>query len=420
MSRSLDNFMPNLAVLGHPRKPLLALDLSVVTPIFGGGIVAREVDYEHPVSAKSVRGHLRFWWRACRGAAFATPQELFVRESLIWGSTEMPAAVGVEVEAEPLEKVQEIRFDQWKNVLPRYALFPFHPQQGSQGQLPKPGVSCLKGVRFRLRLTGGEAHRADVEAAVWAWVMFGGVGARTRRGCGTLFCESEQFGPSLNSLEDGASRHVVKKDRYLPIASLCKSRVLVGPPRRSMTNGQNPILRDWGVAVAAMQEFRQGEGVGRRAGPSRSFWPEPDSIRDLTGEWLHPHHAPELSEGHYYPRADLGLPIVFKFINKEDPGKRTLQVQGNQATRMASPIILKALPLPGDMAAPMVLLLDAPHVWDADTPPVGFGNVALPINELNDVTKSASVKPLRGKATAREAFMDFTKNKWAGLEVSLP
>lgn len=29
----------------------------------------------------------------------------------------------------------------------------------------------------------------EIETAVWAWVNFGGIGARTRRGCGALFCD---------------------------------------------------------------------------------------------------------------------------------------------------------------------------------------------------------------------------------------
>lgn len=30
----------------------------------------------------------------------------------------------------------------------------------------------------------------EIEAALWAWINFGGLGARTRRGCGSLYCET--------------------------------------------------------------------------------------------------------------------------------------------------------------------------------------------------------------------------------------
>lgn len=417
MSRPLAAFTPELTALSACRKPLLQLDLHVVTPLFGGGAIAREVDRERPVNAKSVRGHLRFWWRACRGAQFANPQKLFEAEAKIWGSTELPASVEVEIEI--LNAGSEWQYDDaqvngrrvvgWKTSLPRYALFPFQPQHAPW----KPAVPCLKGVEFRLRLTAPEMHRADVEAAAWAWIMFGGVGARTRRGCGTLFCSQEGFQPSPDALLTGWTRHGASNPYRLRIPALQGAKIVLR---------QNHVapMDAWRASVAVMQELRQGVGVGRPPGPSRSFWPEPDSIKDATSVWLKPYHKPAHLARPFYPRADLGLPIVFKFKHDDDPPQQTLQAQGDKMTRMASPIILKALPLTKTTAVSMVLLLNAPHVWDLDTPSVGFGGVALPPTELNDPAKSANVPPMRGKATAREAFMDFAKSKWSGKEITLP
>ena len=42
----------------------------VITPLFGGGVTPNEKDPVTTVRGSSVRGHLRFWWRATRGGEF--------------------------------------------------------------------------------------------------------------------------------------------------------------------------------------------------------------------------------------------------------------------------------------------------------------------------------------------------------------
>src|SRR4051812_48313245 len=81
-------------------RTLLAVEIAVVTPLFGGGPTARTADLLNPVRGAAVRGHLRFWWRACRAVspAFATARQLFAAEAAIWGSTAHPAAVEVAID----------------------------------------------------------------------------------------------------------------------------------------------------------------------------------------------------------------------------------------------------------------------------------------------------------------------------------
>lgn len=435
MSRPLAGFAPDLTILPARRAPLLELNLAVVTPMFGGGALAREADRERPISGKAVRGSLRFWWRACRGAGYTTVQDLFKAEAAIWGSTKCPAAVEVEVEIS--DKGRNRDFDDWRSDkdMPRYGLFPFFPQPARNGEPGKPAATCLEGVRFHLRLTGPEAHCADVEAAVWAWIMFGGVGARTRRGCGTLFCEEARFRPTRDGLLPQAERHVLSGVRRLPVPLLAGGQVLVAKEIRQLETPK----QSWATAVVAMQEFRQRPGFARNPGPQpnrpkRSRWPEADSIRDIAdqaaGRRLTLLHPPAHPARRFFPRADLGLPIVFHFIN--EPYGETLQPLATEQaqSRMASPIILKALPLSAKTAVPMAICLNAPHVWDADAPCIGFkGRVARPhaeIDQISDPARNAQVPPMGGR-TVRDAFWEFAKDEWGstgsgwdGLEIMLP
>ncbi|MDR1049133.1 MAG: type III-B CRISPR module RAMP protein Cmr1, partial [Synergistaceae bacterium] len=76
-----------------------AFDVELITPMYGGGAVAGVNDSSFPIRSPSVRGHLRFWWRATRGARFETAEELFREEEKIWGSTEKPSRTIVKITA---------------------------------------------------------------------------------------------------------------------------------------------------------------------------------------------------------------------------------------------------------------------------------------------------------------------------------
>src|SRR5947209_751828 len=63
----------------------------VVTPILGGGYETGQADMTNPISAKGIRGQLRFWWRMLRGGEFSDVREMALWESAIFGSTDVPA-----------------------------------------------------------------------------------------------------------------------------------------------------------------------------------------------------------------------------------------------------------------------------------------------------------------------------------------
>ena len=59
--------------------------LKVVTPILGGGPKSRQLDDIDVIRVPTVRGHLRFWWRALYGHQYETPEKLYAAESALWG-----------------------------------------------------------------------------------------------------------------------------------------------------------------------------------------------------------------------------------------------------------------------------------------------------------------------------------------------
>lgn len=420
---------PDASVLGRRREPLFEVKVQVVTPLFGGSANTGEVDPELPIRGASIRGHLRFWWRACRGAGYSSCKDLFEREKSIWGSVEEPGAIEVVTQVESSGKlvrcaVREKNPDgtyksmpKWKGGFPSYALFPFQGEVSEEDKrkLKKEPADALEGVCFRLLLFGQygkdlDELRAEAEAALWAWLTFGGIGARTRRGCGSLFCSDSAFRPNGDIgewLKQKASAYVIKSQGRTMIPLLSGARILWG--------GESSISDAWSSAVEVMKEFRQKVGFARNRGsdprrPGRSCWPEADSIRDVAAKW-DSKHAPRHPARPFYPRADLGLPIVFHFQSRMDPSDHTLEAAGDGATRMASPIILKPLAISEDKAVPMAVVLNAPHVWDVPGARFHGQQGLIPPDQLNNPQKAEQTQPLKqfSAQNARDAFVEFVK-----------
>jgi CRISPR-associated protein Cmr1 len=122
-----------------------------------------------------------------------------------------------------------------------------------------------------------------------------------------------------------------------------------------------------------------------------------------------------------FPRAELGLPIIFHFKDPADsPNNSELYPKGK--TRMASPIILRPLAIgEGDRAVAMVLRLTTPPLEElelkkiTDPPVLNASNIYRP--DLAQYTNSPLGSPISGgpkrssNGSALDAFIGFAKEK---------
>jgi len=385
-------------------RTLLKYDLRTVTPMFGGGAVAGEIA-DPPIRAALIRGHLRFWWRATAGIAFQSAAELHNAEKKLWGDMEHPGTVVVRVNVTnasgPIRcgnytrgAKDRLRLEYVDKNYPPYALFPF---QGSteKGAVKEEPSFCIESVEFEIRIECLPNDLHAIKNAIAAWVTFGGVGARTRRGCGSVACAGVQ----------------------VPAGGPVSSRTLLtGIPVTYYVH--EPVanaVSAWESAVNAYRDFRQGVPFARNKGqndnvPGRSLWPEPDSIRRITDTW-DTNHNPYTMPERGFPRADLGLPIIFHFQSKTDP-QNDPTLQGRQAgmTRFASPVITKALAVQNGRFVPMIAILSSPRVWEN-------GNLELKYGVTSESVSREEVevvgKPMSNlnQSDIREALVAFISDK---------
>ncbi len=402
-------------------------EVEFITPLYGGGVEAGLCDTTSPIRAPAIRGHLRFWWRATRGASFPDGKTLKENEDKIWGSTELPSPVQIKIgQVEGRKRYRTYNADNCYGFsrygAEAYALFP--AQQNETPKLIKEGLTFT----FLIKWPSDKDLEKDVYAAVWAWLNFGGIGARTRRGLGALFAKkvpddiSRDFCPQNienfgNWLKANLKKFDISNDSPLGAWPVMPDAFYILPDI-------NDALSAWKVALACLKRFRQGEKIGRDLGrgkrPGRSRWPEAESIRELAMEQNSKRNRNDLRlkakdsriPTKYFPRAEFGLPIIFEIRNENL--KPTL-IPGNNHERMASPLVLRPLRFSDGSHAALIYLFKTPPIREAllkpgekdllrDELPIGEDQIrSSELNKYQDSPMSSSTNT----GSALEAFQAF-------------
>ena len=353
-----------LARLGENKPIWNSMRCRLVTPMYGGGVQAAIPDIKMPIRAAAIRGQLRFWWRLLAKQKWGLQGEALCQaEWALWGGMETNNTDGQA--SKVFLRVKEIKFkgkpveillrdaltDLFTEYAPHYALF---PARLTQGQAPsirlfKPDLKWE--LHWRLAASASEKDKQQVLETLRWWAMFGGVGARTRRGCGAFIVET----CSVEEIMQPISAEEAK-------AAGCRLEM-------RQESSQN-AMGAWEEAVKRLRDFRQGEGVGRNKGcnkghcrPGRSRWPEPDAIRRIT---KHPcgHHQPEHPEDNIFPRGMFGMPIIFRFMGG---GKSAdIQLLPKDKGRMASPLIIRPVINSQKNWVAAALLLPYEHLMDLE------------------------------------------------------
>jgi len=228
--------LPGAINPNHPTDEVVDVrSYQLLTPLFGGGAVTQQADAVTTVRAAEIRGQLRFWWRAIRGGFCNGDLALMRRrEAAIFGA----ASTIAEPRPSPLSVVvSDGRFTgevhPWRIVrgeskyvkesrIPQYAGFPLKPDAEVALNLPQGTAgtaSVTEGVAFTVTLrypktvkdgTVTVEMQEELNAALWAWETFGGIGARTRRGFGTLHQKQEENGRLPNYANKERALDVVR------------------------------------------------------------------------------------------------------------------------------------------------------------------------------------------------------------------
>ncbi len=456
------------AFRGGPELRETHVRLEVVTPILGGSHQTRAIDDVDVIRAPSVRGNLRFWWRALYAAQYTNADALHQHESALWGRAATDdggrSAVEIRISVERVEGTDDsdIRLypGQGQQATPgAYALWPARAETRTN-TLTAPRRQPGTQFQLTLKVAGTEKDEAEVRNALRAWILFGGYGGRTRRGLGSL----KVIGDVNGWLPTAATREALTR--------LFGTDVFTAPTRTPGdvpwfggaalhvgTKGPDPRMA-WTTALDWLKDFRQGFGGpagggrarepgpnGNAQRPSISNWPEGDKVRRLSApqrglRWA---HTPRHNATPAWPRAGFGLPIIGQFQQQSreerpnwrrgdreprnlrwnelpqdhanygaEPSSFELRWRaGNvEYDRLASPLIVKALPLADGSFVPCALWLNRAYPANGEVVLRNVNNSQAPFDRLIANGDAARFAALANKTSLRQAFLDWLHAKY--------
>jgi CRISPR-associated protein Cmr1 len=434
-----------------------AVSLAIVTPILGGGYRTRAPDDVDFIRVPTVRGHLRSWWRALFAGRFASSASLYEAETKLWGgpgggpgkapAVRSPVEVRIEVTDRGSEEKGDIDPQQTDGA---YVLFPARSERRGV-QVTREPIPRRIGIAFKLTVTAPAKDIAAVHDAVRAWILFGSYGGRTRRGLGGLTVtgpDAETWLPRHGNALAAELKRLFGREVFAVGGPARQTPMLAGAALSTIGRVEDRGVTAWLTAVDALRCFRQGtppksERITGAAAtlpsawarqpsddsrrPSISNWPEADKIRHLADRELRtgPYsHAPRYNDSPVWPRAGFGLPIVGRFQTKgrkgdsyNEPPQFTLtwdEPTGHHKQppreRLASPLIIKALPLVGGRFVAIALWLH--RAWPAGKIVLEIRNKVVPGSAAPfDAPMAPDEVPLftalAGKPTLRAAFLDW-------------
>jgi CRISPR-associated protein Cmr1 len=342
------------------------IDLEFVTPAFLSGADQKVAEWREP----SIRGQLRWWFRAIAGGAFAGDlTRTRAAEAIVFGSTESASPVRIRVCPPGPKSVapgKECLFGTpltEKQIAQRWGA----PREDTEKRLHVPGRSNpihylgygpivrnkeQKKVLFeRARIEAGHPASFHVQAddaawaspefvilkrALWAWLNLGGIGARSRRGFGSLRAIATdgliEVASDLKEFDEGLKSLIAEPARPSSPANL---------PEWSHVSPQTAVYIS--AERTTWEEAMEHAGswlIGFRRRYGASFDErKPKQNRDY--EWFAPngsqsHGKPSHGTSAHVPdRAGFGLPLPFGQFD-------TLSwTDGDVEGRRASPLLLR-------------------------------------------------------------------------------
>ena len=385
------------------------LDIEFLTPCFlGGAEPKRSCEWR----AASIRGQIRWWFRAVAGGHYRGDLEAVRKaEVRVFGDTSQASPLRIMALGEPRTASSGGRIP-WRDprldaerLTRAWGMNPKDPdfaatvrrlQITSRDGTPVPsspiqylGYGCigfrelerpciLPDQRVRCRLqwqdqdwkTLGSEIGKLFTTALWCWLHLGGIGAKSRKGFGSLACRGSQgelpagggdlllVEPSLDNFEEGV-RHVLEigaraGDRE-PRWSHLSSRTKIFVAAELGSTWSDAMARIGGWLIAYRRRYGYSGDVRVRDGRG---------LRNRDYVWASPaaDGGPAFRQG-FPDRAGFGLPLPFeKKANRvlgETVNWRQGREESSKENRRASPLLIHIAKLGSGKYLPVITHIPA-------------------------------------------------------------
>jgi len=332
----------------------ITLTLQAVTPLFMSGAVSTACEFR----ASGIKGSLRYWFRALY-------PHLLSEESSLFGSTELKSPLRIRTRDINPRTIPtgDSRFHNAKLSYLGYGIIAWDREQKknvtTKAFFDVASMFDLE-LMFSSKLNTEAQHR--ILSSLWCLFMFGGLGARTRRGFGSLrICDIHDSDRILDdfptfsfknrtewiqTIEKFLKRFCPNNDQTSHTAFSKDMRLIILPDQASSM----VILNKIGENFQNFRSYRQG----------RQYPEDHDLIYNYLKYNKEPYRLPE--------RSAFGLPHNYFFSSldgKYVPNKCDVyNKDGGQPGRRSSPLFIHVQGFTNGMAGGAFLFLPAPFLKD--------------------------------------------------------
>jgi len=171
----------------------ITYECEVVTPMFLSGANQREAE----LRTQSIKGALRFWWRALYGSDDI--EDMKKKESEIFGNTEKKSKISINVDdifenrIENLPKGKNFTVESTKKAkvftlgIIDYLAYGLHDYQKGRNIYNRSFINS--GKNFKINFKIDSRFREEILNSFNILIDYGGLGARSRNGFGSISCK---------------------------------------------------------------------------------------------------------------------------------------------------------------------------------------------------------------------------------------
>lgn len=318
--------------------------LTVDTPLFSGDALDRASS--SPIRVPSLRGVLRFWFRAIAAGHGVTDLDaLASAETSVFGNVGTPSRIRLRIDEQPPTQSARCK-PAWTNTPGMQYLLGqglWHYPEG----LTRPHVRADTPITVKVAFSGDPVVDSRFLLSLWAMLAYGGLGARIRRGFGRLSCTAVEGILPAGWTDTDLCVHDWSSLQHDPLPERLRDRVRHNWPAYlgGTDEGDFPEIPTlaphwWDARLMGYPRATPHEALGRAGQAWRAFrsGEHPEDLprrSDKSPEWLQAIHGSDSR----YPVAALGLPVNYYSTTNQTKAEVN-PVHDNATIRRASPVWL--------------------------------------------------------------------------------
>jgi CRISPR-associated protein Cmr1 len=332
-----------------------SIEVSVVTPMFIGGAAIANAEIRPP----SIRGVLRFWFRAMAATILDYDwRKVKQAEAMVFGSTDNASPFAIRIHNIVRRSLSSPTFSRPVAYL-GYGPIGYRRERGYVAQRDYYGPGSTFTIDMIFPYKCEDVIIKVLAASLWLWGQLGGLGARVRRGFGSVTVKLKDTMPgwpsaqptnafsledAVNQLNEGLD---AVQDVFKELPPILKSAQTIVSAPPSPPPEFFVLDKDWAKLYIGDKTFGGWRKALETIGEALiDFRNRRDPDYSLVRKFINPRAPVRVPSAATVTRTSFGLPLNFYFRSERGAKASVTALSREEGfDRRASPLMIRVIPL---------------------------------------------------------------------------